>query len=424
MPLFGTSGIRAIANRDLIQLTLNVGLTVGTLYRRIIVGTDTRTSSPAMKHAFITGLLSAGARSCDAGIIPTPTLALSTRQFDAGAMITASHNPPEYNGVKLWNPDGSAFDAHQRQQIENTIADNALSTASWDLMVNGSCCDQAIENHIERIASDFPGSIKLKVVLDCGGGAASVITPCLLKKLGCHVIELNCLPTGFFPRPAEPTESNLAGLLTAVREHSADLGIAHDGDADRMMAVDDRGYFIPGDKLLVLFAQQLNTKKVVTTIDASMIIEELGLTVTRTKVGDSYVSEELCKGGDFGGEPSGSWIFPKVSLCPDGIYAAALIASIATQHKLSHLLDRIPSYPIIRGSISSHGIITSELESMLMVLNPASVYTIDGIRLTFPDGWLLVRASGTEPKIRLTAEAKNDTCACQLYESALKVIQK
>jgi len=155
-----------------------------------------------------------------------------------------------------------------------------------------------------------------------------------------------------------------------------------------------------------------------------MAIDEVGLTVTRTRVGDTYVSEELKKGGDFGGEPSGSWIFPNISLCPDGIYAAALVTAIASRQKLSQLADSMPSYPLLRGSISSHGIIMSKLESQLMAMKPLSVSNIDGIKLSFNDGWLLIRASGTEPRIRLTAEAKSEARARQLYNSGIKAIKE
>jgi len=424
MQLFGTSGIRGIANKDLIRLAQKVGLAVGNVYGRVVVGSDTRTSSEAMKHAFISGLLAAGCGGHDAGVIPTPTLALAARKFDAGAMITASHNPPEYNGIKLLNPDGSAFGSHQRQQIEETVLNDSSNVAPWDEIKSSSLYSGAIEQHIQRILPDFPARPKLRVVVDCGCGTASVITPHLLSELGCSVAALNCFPTGFFPRPIEPTESNLGDLMKATRELEADLGIAHDGDADRMMAVDDKGNFVPGDKLLAIFARALPAKEVVTTVDASMAIDEMEFTATRTRVGDTYVSEELGKGGDFGGEPSGSWIFPDISLCPDGIYAAALVVTIASQQKLSQLVDSIPSYPLLRGSITSNGIIITKLESQLMAMKPLSVNTVDGIKLSFKDGWLLIRASGTEPKIRLTAEAKSKAQARQLYNSGIKAIKE
>ena len=423
MRLFGTSGIRRLFDNNLVYLALKVGLAVGKVHGNVVVGGDTRTSSPVLKHALISGLLAAGARCEDAGMVPTPTLAFATRKFDAGAMITASHNPPEYNGIKLLNPDGSSFGSEQQEQMEEMILNDSLDTVSWDRVKESDVYHDAVEQHIERIVRDFPEGSKLKVVLDCGCGAASVITPYLLKKLGCEVVEINCYPSGFFPRGIEPTESNLEDLIKATREYGADLGIAHDGDADRMMAVDDRGRFIPGDKLMAIFARALEAKEIVTTLDASMAIEEIGFRVRRTRIGDTCVSEELKNGGDFGGEPSGSWVFPGVSLCPDGIYAAARLVAIAAQQKLSSLADAIPAYPILRGSLSSERIAMSSLESQLMRLEPLSVTDTDGFKLSFKDGWLLVRASGTEPKIRLTAEAKSQARVHQLYESGLQAIK-
>jgi phosphoglucosamine mutase len=153
-----------------------------------------------------------------------------------------------------------------------------------------------------------------------------------------------------------------------------------------------------------------------------MAIEEMGFNVRRTKIGDTWVSEELRNGGDFGGETSGSWIFPVISLCPDGIYAAAQIAAIASRQKLSELVDAVPVYPLLRGSIGSDGVIMPLLESSLTAMRPISVSNADGIKLNFKDGWLLVRASGTEPKIRLTAEAKNEKRARQLFDSGLAAV--
>ncbi len=424
MRLFGTSGIRRVADKDLVELALKVGLAVGKVYGNVVVGSDTRTSSEAIKHAFISGALMVGAKCGDAKVLPTPTLALAARKFQAGVMITASHNPPEYNGIKLLNPDGSAFDAGQQEQIEEMISKGSLSASQWSEIGYSSSYGGAIEAHIEHILKGIPNLPKLKVVLDCGCGAASLITPLLLGRLGCEVIALNCFPSGFFPRAIEPTEANLQDLIRITREFDADLGIAHDGDADRMMAVDDNGRFIPGDKLLVIFAQQAGAKQVVTTIDASMVIDELGFSVTRTRVGDTCVSEELKRGGDFGGEPSGSWVFPDNSLCPDGIYAAARLVVIAARQKLSQLVNSIPQYPLLRGSVDGEGVLAADLERRLLAMKPLSVNNIDGIKLSFKDGWLLIRASGTEPKIRVTAEARTETRVHQLYDSGVRAIRE
>ena len=403
---------------------MKTGLAVGKVYPNIVIGCDTRTTSDAMKHAFISGALMAGARCCDAGVIPTPTLALAAREFQSGAMITASHNPPEYNGIKLWNRDGSAFDEKQQGQIEEMVLKGSLPAARWNEINDSTTCEGAIESHIKHIMENCPRVSKLKVALDCGGGAASVITPEVLKRLGCEVITLNCSPSGFFPRPSEPTEANLASLIQAVRESNAELGIAHDGDADRMMAVDDKGRFMPGDKLLALFACQEKYKEVVTTMDASMAIDEMGFKVTRTRVGDSFVSDELKRGGDFGGEPSGAWVFPANSLCPDGIYAAARLVNIASRQKLSQLVDKIPQYPILRGSIASDGVVMPVLQKRLLAMKPLAVNSLDGTKLNFKDGWLLIRVSGTEPRIRVTAEARSEVGVHKLFESGLQAIRE
>jgi phosphoglucosamine mutase len=267
MRLFGTSGIRRIADEKLIQLALKVGLVVGEAYPSVAVGCDTRTSSQAVKHALLSGLLSAGSKCCDVGVVPLPTLAYAAREFDAGAMITASHNPPEYNGIKLVNPDGSAFGSRQRKQIEEAVLAESFTATSWEEIKSGGAHNGVVEEHIAGILQNFPALLRLKVVVDSGCGAASRVTPGLLRKLGCEVVALNCYPSGFFPRNVEPTGDNLGDLMQAVKELGADLGIAHDGDADRMMAVDDEGRFIDGDRLLALFAQEMGAKKVVTTID-------------------------------------------------------------------------------------------------------------------------------------------------------------
>jgi phosphoglucosamine mutase len=423
MGLFGSSGIRAVFNEELLALAFRAGLAVGGQYKNVVTGRDTRTSGDAMKHAVIAGLLAAGARCQDAGIVPTPTLAYVTREFDAGVMITASHNPPEYNGLKFLNPDGSSFGTEQQAQIEKAIAAEPGATATWDNINTGGRYDGAAIRHIEEITAGFKQGLKVKAVVDAGGGAACEVTPFLLEKLGAEVIPLYCHPTGFFPRGIEPNEENLPELRRLVRESGAAVGIAHDGDADRMMAVDEKGRYIAGDKLMAVLARAVGAKDVVTTLDASMTVETLGFKVRRTRIGDTWVSEELKKGGDFGGETSGAWIFPGVSLCPDGIYAAALVASIASQYRLSELADAVPAFPLKRGSVSSDGMDKARLETGLKALKPKAITNTDGFKLDFIDGWLLVRPSGTEPKMRITAEAQTGARAQQLYDDGLRAIQ-
>ena len=429
MKLFGSSGIRDIVDRNLLQLMFEVGLAVGNLHASPVVGCDTRTSSEAVKYSFISGLLAAGASASDAGIVPTPTLAYASRHFSAGGMVTASHNPPQYNGIKLINTDGSAFDSSSKRAGREDAINQILWLAPWEKMQKCAPYPDAVEAHIERILADYPGKFKLKVAVDCGCGAASVITPQLLTKLGCNVITLNCQPSGHFPRVIEPLPENLGDLVQAVKSQGADLGIAHDGDADRVAVIDDKGRFVSGDKLMALCARQLGARRVVTTIDASMLIDELGFEVVRTRVGDAFVSDELRVGirrdtEEFGAEPSGCFIFPRVSLCPDGIYAAAKIVQIASDHPISSLVDRTPSYPVLRGSIAGDRSAMKKVEEKLKAESKGQLTTVDGLRLAYSDGWLLIRPSGTEPKIRITAEARSEKRAKELYNIGLKAIEE
>ena len=422
MHIFGSSGVRDIPDRRFLQLTLDIGLAVGEEYHSLIIGCDTRTSGYAVKSAFMSGLLSAGSRVYDAGVLPTPVLAYAARGFCAGAIITASHNPPEYNGIKLVNPDGSAFGAEQQAKIEKKLSTESLAIASWEEIHSLERHPHCLENYIKRVLQDFPRKMKVKVVVDCGCGAASVVTPYLLKRLGCEVISLHCYPSGHFPRGIEPTLENLSTLVAVVKAVGADLGLAHDGDEDRLAVVDEKGDWVSGDKLLCLLALNCKAEKVVTTVDASLALEGMVSEVTRVRVGDAFVSEALKGGGDFGGEPSGAYIFPKVSFCPDGVYAAAAVVALANTGRLSVQLEHMPSYPVIRGSFPSERGLMPSIAEKLAKTTSVSMNFKDGIRLVFEDGWLLVRPSGTEPRIRVTAEARTEARARELYNLGAKAV--
>ncbi|QNT76173.1 phosphoglucosamine mutase [Dehalogenimonas etheniformans] len=425
MGLFGSSGIRQPFNEQLVDVVFRVGRAVGSKYPRVIVGCDTRTSSDALKHIAVGGLSISGAKSFDAGLVPTPTLAFAARKFDCGLMVTASHNPPEYNGIKLFNPDGSSFSPDQQQEIETIVSAASPHIAQWGSVSWCSNYHGAVEQHINQIRKIFPQSYHLKVVVDCACGAASDVTPNLLRALGCSVLSLNSNPSGFFPHAVEPLEENLSDLINAVRKSGADFGIAHDGDADRMMAVDDAGRFITGDKMLCLLAAAERAQKVVTTVDASAMIDRQGYQIARTRVGDSFVSEALKNGGDFGGEPSGAWIFPRNTLCPDGIFAVACLVDLASKAKLSTKIDHLIELPIRRGSLRVDGLNLRHFEQELISLfNPRDVDYTDGIKLNFTDGWILVRASGTEPKIRFTVEGEDESWVQQTIDKLSMLLSR
>jgi len=429
--LFGSSGIRGLANVDVTpQLLMDVGRAVGSRYRDVVVGRDPRVSGRMLASAFSAGVLSVGGSVCDAGLTSTPTLSRGASGYACGAMITASHNPGEYNGIKLWNPDGMAFDEDQQKEIEDSLAARAWTPAGWQDTGRSSERSDLVERHREAILRAV-GSAELKVVVDCACGATANVTPYVLREMGCKVTALNAQMDGHFPgRPPEPTEENLTALTKAVQALEADLGIAHDGDGDRMVAVDEKGAFVGGDKLLALFAKRRARKGLVVPVDASAAFEDMlpGVPVYRTRVGDVYVAQELKRrGADFGGEPSGTFIFPEQTMCPDGPFAAAYLVTLVAARSLKDLVAAAPMYPVVRGSLPFEG---SRKESLWKAVEAAisamgkDVMTLDGWRVRFDDGWALVRFSGTEPKIRVTAEARHVARAKEIYDKVLAVLQE
>jgi phosphoglucosamine mutase len=416
--VFGSSGIRGpFATLATPDLALSLGRAVGSTRHRVVVGRDARTTSSLLQRAAVAGLLAAGATVTDAGMLPTPALALAARRHDAGLVITASHNPPSDNGFKLWESDGRAFGARERADVERLLA-SPPALASWDAVGHEHADPDAIQRHQERIL-DLTGTLprRLRVVLDCGNGAASAESPTLLRRLGCEVVTLNAQPDGAFPgRPSEPNVENLADLRRAVIATGADLGLAHDGDADRCMAVTASGRFVTGDELLVLFAKQHAGKTIVCPVDASRAVEDAsGCRVLRTRVGDAFVSERLAQErAAWGGEASGAWIFPEMSYCPDGPYAAARLAlMVAEAGSLDEQLQRVPRYPLWRGSWRVQDPATHVARAR-DAFSDGKLATLDGVRADYDDGWVLVRASGTEPKVRATVEAVDDAALGRL----------
>jgi len=445
---FGSSGIRGIANQAITsESALRIGRAVGSGYNNIVVGHDTRIAAEMIEYGVISGLLSMGCRVTRVGMVATPTLAHAARDYDCGIMVTASHNPPEYIGVKLFNPDGMAFDSGQQKTTERASDDEHPKLASWDEIRQVRQDENAVADHISTILSsvEIAEGKRISVVVDCGCGAASLTTPYLLREMGCDVITLNCQPDGFFPgRSSEPKDESLTALKSVVLSTKADLGIAHDGDADRMVAVDDRGRFVSNDKLLAFFGKHEAKRSMVVPVDTSMLIDAVlpDIEITRTRVGDVFVSEEIKrKNADFGGEASGTWIFPKISYCPEAIYAAARLVEILSRgggdsgddsgrgggsgrdggERWSDQLSLMPEYEIKRGSIPYHGEM-ARIEEELRSLEFLEIGTIDGIRLTFADSWALVRASGTEPLIRITVEGETALAVSGLYQKIHGII--
>ncbi|NMB79945.1 MAG: phosphopentomutase/phosphoglucosamine mutase [Methanomicrobiales archaeon] len=411
--LFGSSGIRRKYDQVLADTALRVGSALTFRSKNILIGMDTRTTSPLLAHLVMAGVTGSGGTAHLCGAVPTPTVAYYTRTMDAGCMITASHNPEEYNGLKLFNPDGSSFTRLQQAEMENLIKTECWT--GWKTQGPTKTAD-ALSAHKTAILDLVSIKKPITTVLDCGNGAGSLLSPTLLPDAGVKTIAVNANPSGHFARPSEPLQENLGNIGEMVRKTGADCAVVHDGDADRMMAFDNKGRYIGGDHLLMLFALYLGAKRVVTTSDASMIIDEIA-EVHRTPVGDAYVSEELLSWGDFGGEPSGAWIFPRISLCPDGPYAAALFCEIASEWNIAEKIDAMPSYPILRESFTDTA--AREIMKKLGAKSPT-----DGIRIAEETGWCLIRASGTEPKIRITAEGKTTDYAKIMLEKGRDLIKQ
>ncbi len=431
MKLFGSSGIRGLALSEItVELVQDLGEVLGTIHESVVIGHDPRTSGPLFENALISGLLSTGCEVFTTAMVSTPTLGFTARNFDCGVMITASHNPPEYNGLKFINPDGSGFGVAQMEEIERMLDEEKRKKANWDEIRIPKHYPNAIAEHIESIENNFD-QMDLKIVVDCGCGAASTTTPYLFRRLGCQVISINCQPDGFFPgRKSEPTRESLTTLMQTVKAHNADLGIAHDGDADRMVAVDETGTFVGGDSLLTLFAKNEVKKSIVVPVNASMAVDNIvgDAKVIRTRVGDVFISQKIKEhSADFGGEPSGTWIFPSQNLCPDGIFAACKLAELVISEPLSQQISKLPKYPRKKGTLSCGNErkykVLDDLKKPLEDLGYMDLSTQDGVRAQFESSWALIRASGTEPIIRITVEAEDESQAGKLFDKIYELVK-
>jgi len=416
--MFGTSGIRGPVG-DVVtgELALSVGRAVGVDADRVVTGRDPRGSGRTLLDALTAGLRETGTDVVDLGEAATPTVARAVdwEDADAGVMVTASHNPPEDNGVKLWQPSGQAYDADLRETIERRLREDDFASAlrAWDRL-GARTAGTADARHVAALVDAVDVADPPSVVVDVGNGAGGVTVEAL-QQLGCDVETLNAQPNGRFPgRPSEPDAESLSSLAALVGATDADLGVAHDGDADRMMAVTGEGEFVAGDTLLALFAADAADpgQRVAYPIDVSLAVEdylaERDVGVERTPVGDVHVAEAV--GGEvvFGGEQSGAWIWPEQTLCPDGPLAACRLVEMAAERPLADRVSEIPSYEIRKENVEveeKESVMASVREDALAEYDDAT--TVDGVRVDLGDAWFLVRASGTQPLVRVFAEARD-----------------
>lgn len=401
--LFGTSGIRRKVSDMPAGFAVDLGRTLGsyTKDKKVAVGRDTRKSGVMLESAFMSGLISAGHDVVELGIVPTPTVGIATSEYGTGVMVTASHNPPDYNGFKFFSKKG-AYGPDEEAEIERVFSAKKFVSGKAGTVVREDFVDRHIELILKRVGVCDK---KLKVVLDCAGGAGSVVTPLLLERMGCDVVALNTNREGNFPHDLEPREENLAELCAVVRKEKADIGFAHDGDADRAAAVGRDGRMVEWDSFLSVLAYGL--KKVVTTVDASMRIEDVCRRVVRTPVGDVAVAEAVRKhNADFGGEPSGTFIFPDVHIFPDGVACVAKAVKLVSNGEFYKRLEGVKSYPMTRLKIPCPNEKKDAVMEKLKAVVDEDYSDLDGIRITREDGWVLIRPSGTEAYMRITAEGK------------------
>jgi phosphomannomutase/phosphoglucomutase len=425
--LFGTNGVRGVVGESMTpDLVLKIGMALASMRPgRIAVGRDTRTSGPALASAVTAGILACGSDVIDVGVLPTPALQYLVRDhFDAGAMITASHNPPEYNGVKIIEADGTEMSDEETVLLEERIFSERFDTCSWDSVGTETHESQRILEYVDAVASAVPPRVgaEMTVVVDPGSGPAAATTPEILRRIGCRVFTINAQMDGTFPgRMPEPSPEGLTPLANMVVETRADFGVAHDGDADRAVFIDNRGVYLEENEEFALMQQHLCRQKqgvVVTPVSTSRLVEavarETGCTVHYTPVGSIYVARTMRKLGDegipvaFGGEGNGGLIFPDHQYCRDGgMTAAAMVALIAEAGEpLSRLRERLPPRHMVKEKIHTPdpGALLGQVR---VIFRDESLDLTDGVRINRPDSWALLRPSGTEPFMRLYVEAND-----------------
>ncbi|KQM11154.1 phosphoglucomutase [Methanomassiliicoccales archaeon RumEn M1] len=426
--LFGTNGVRGVVNVDMnVQLAMDLGRAIGTFMGgRVAIGNDPRTSADMIKSAVSCGLMSAGVEVIDIGMVPTPVVQfyVKTNGLSGGVMITASHNPPEFNGIKCVDADGTEMPRHKEEQIEAIYFQRSFLSRDWKgvgtLRRSTGAVDPYLRNVMSLVDAEAIRSAGLKAVLDCANGAGSVTAPQLLDDLNVRAVTLNSNPQGTFPgHPSEPVEAHLQDLISLVKASGADLGIAHDGDADRTIFVDDKGRYLYGDRSLAIVAEHMvrenNGGIVVTPVSSSMAVEDAvkraGGEVVYTRVGAPVVARKMIEtGAVFGGEENGGLIFPRHQYCRDGAMTVAkLLEIIATEGPLSELVDRIPQYcQDKRKMVCPDDRKEAVLSGLVEHYCGERVDTTDGVKIWFEGGWTLVRPSGTEPLFRIYTEARTE----------------
>ncbi len=438
--IFGTDGVRGVANVELdSKLAFDLGrAAVRFLGKQIVVGRDTRRSGDMLGCALAAGIMSAGGNVFDAGVIPTPGIALltSTGSYDGGVVISASHNPPKYNGIKFFSSEGFKLPDELEDRMQQFIEDGCPSDepvvgdAVGKLEVLADARERYIANAVESLGSQNVSLEGLKIVVDCGHGASCETTPEALRRLGAQVVALNTSYNGDDIN-VECGSTNLAVATQAVLAEGADLGLAHDGDADRLQAIDELGNPVDGDQIEAICAVDLRDRglldgnAIVSTVMCNLglrkAMEREGIGIELTKVGDRYVLERMReKGYVLGGEQSGHMIFLTHNTTGDGLITALnLLAALKRSgKKMSELAQVMTRFPqsLVNVEVADKGIFESD---------PAVVAKIaEETAALGSDGNVLVRASGTEQLVRVMVEAADDETAARVANSIADAIRE
>jgi phosphomannomutase/phosphoglucomutase len=425
--LFGTNGIRGIVGETITsQFAYGIGSSIASLFKseKILVGRDGRTSSQMLAEGAVAGILAEGSSVEDCGVITTPGLQFLAKISTApGLVITASHNPPEYNGFKVVDPDGIEIPREKEERIENLVTKDP-----WNVSRIAGQREQrvlplepylsSIKNYVrkEKLTN------RLKVAVDTGNGVSSLTTPVLLRRIGCQVVTINDNIDGRFPgRTSEPRPENLGPLSTLVRQEKAAFGVAHDGDGDRAVFVDETGVVHSGDKSLTLIEDEILREnpraKVVTPVNSSMSVTEVARKrkgrVILTKVGSIHVARTMIReNAILGGEENGGIFYAPHQPVRDGTMASVLILNSILDNRvpLSKLMARLPNFFMAKEKRKCPDEKKKDvMKRIRQSLGDRVTSTIDGVRVDIKDrGWFLVRPSGTEPLIRIYMEGRTE----------------
>ncbi|MFB6096975.1 MAG: phosphoglucosamine mutase [Haloferacaceae archaeon] len=448
MQLFGSSGTRGVVGEQLTPtFVTRVAKAAGTVWDadRVAVGRDTRTSGGMFADAVAAGLASVGVDVDRLGVTPTPAI---TRYCEVesvpGVMVTASHNPPEYNGLKLVDASGIELTVDHLERVEDRILTESFAEAAWDAVGEARTVESANREYVAEMLATVDreriADADLTVALDPGHGAGALTSPGFFRELGCSVRTVNGQPDGHFPgRDPEPVPDNLADLGRLVRTTDADVGVAHDGDADRAIFFDETGAYVEGDaSLAALAARELEAgDTTVAAVNVSQrlvdVTNEAGADLELTPIGSTNIItriQELRVGGasvPVAGEGNGGVFFPEYRLVRDGAFTAAKFLELLADRPASEVVAPHAGYHNVRRDFAYES--DAALDAMLDAAETyardadAELTTIDGYRLDYGDSWVLVRPSGTEPKVRIYAEARDPDRARELADGVTAALE-